>query len=85
MKIKEGRGADTADVRLDRLSPTEWRVCDRTLDEDDHLSILGFIEEVDGRFEVLRMSAPRRRESFPSLEQAREAFALFSRRRIHTA
>jgi hypothetical protein len=70
------------DIRLDAISSTEWRVCDRSLDEDDHLSILGFIEFTGRRYEVTRMSAPRDRIAYTSLAAAREAFSLSSEMRI---
>jgi len=73
------------DIRLDALSDTEWRVCDDRLAEDDHLSILGFIELRNGHFEVTTMSAPRERRMFESLTEARAAFAPIGRERVHTA
>jgi hypothetical protein len=63
------------DIRLDAISATEWRVCDDTVDEGDHLSILGFIELRNGQFEVTRMSTPRKRAGYASLGAARDAFA----------
>lgn len=36
-----------ADIDVQPLSPTQWRVCDRRRAPDDGLSILGFIEETE--------------------------------------
>jgi len=72
------------DIRLDALSETEWRVCDNRLAEDNHLSILGFIELRNGHFEVTTMSDPRDRRMFDSLAKARAAFTAFGLDRVHT-
>jgi hypothetical protein len=82
VKTEYDRRPRTSDIRLDAISSTEWRVCDRTADADDHLSILGFIELRDRKYEVLRMSAPRDLLAFPTLAEAREAFAFSSVTRI---
>jgi len=84
MRTKQERGVDTGDIRLDAISPTEWRVCDRTVDSGDYLSILGFIERRNGHYEAMRMSAPAERLVFGTLAEAREAFALFITRHIPT-
>ena len=82
MKTENERRPRTSDIRLDAISSTEWRVCDRTMDADDHLSILGFIEFRDRHYEVTRMSAPRDRVAFESLAEARDAFAFFAVMRV---
>jgi len=82
VKTEFDRRPRTSDIRLDAISPTEWRVCDRTLDADDHLSILGFIELRNRKYEVTLMSAPRGRRAFESLTEAREAFAFSPATRI---
>ena len=84
MTIEQHRRPLSIDVRLDALSETEWRVCDRRLDESDHQSILGFIELRDGQFEVTTMSAPGERKYFDSLAHARAAFAPFAQMPVHT-
>ena len=78
MKTEFDRRPRTSDIRLDAISSTEWRVCDSTIDEDDHLSILGFIELRDRKYEVLRMSAPRDLLVFGTLTEARDAFSFSS-------
>ena len=85
MTMQHDQRLRTIDIRLDALSKTEWRVCDDRLDEDDHLSILGFIELRNGHFEVTTMSAPGERSMFESLAQARAAFAPYGREPVHTA
>jgi len=42
------------DVRL--ISPTEWRVSDSRLSDDDARSVLGFVEKSDERFNAMRMT-----------------------------
>ncbi|GAB3605956.1 hypothetical protein GCM10027413_13650 [Conyzicola nivalis] len=73
------------DIRLDALSPTEWRVCDKRVPESDHLSILGFIELRHGLYEVTTMDHPGERVIFDSLAAARGAFVPITRPRVHTA
>jgi hypothetical protein len=82
MKTEHEHRLRERDIRLDAISTTEWRVCDRTMDEDDHLSILGFIELIGRRYEVTRMSAPRDRIAYSSLAAARRAFSTSSEMRI---
>jgi hypothetical protein len=72
------------DIRLDALSATEWRVCDSRLPESDHLSILGFIEQRHGVFEVTTMENPGERTFYGSLGAARRAFAPIAPERVHT-
>jgi hypothetical protein len=44
-----------SDLRLESLSDSCWRVCDKRLPADDTRSILGFIEETRGQFEVMEL------------------------------
>lgn len=83
MKTEHDRRPHSMDIRLDALSDTEWRVCDRRVQKDDYLSILGFIEMRNRQFEVTRMAAPRDRLVFASLDEAREVFTLFDTERVH--
>jgi hypothetical protein len=83
MKVENDRRPVAVDIRLDALSGTEWRVCDRTVDESDHLSILGFIELRNGHFEVTRMSSPGDRIVFGSIGEARASFATIEDPLIH--
>jgi hypothetical protein len=72
------------EIRLDALSPTEWRVCDSNLPESDPQSILGFIEFRYGLFEVTTMDRPGDRVVFGSLAAARRAFDPMTNDRVHT-
>lgn len=74
----------SGDIRLDALSDTEWRVCDRRVSESDHLSILGFVELRNGQFEVTTMESPGERLVVATLADARAAFTSIGRERVHT-
>jgi hypothetical protein len=52
------------------LSPHEWRVSDPGRDEHDGLSLLGFVEEVAGGFEVTAIGHPGHRTVHPDLNAA---------------
>jgi len=84
VKVEQDRRPIAVDIRLDALSDTEWRVCDRRVAESDHLSILGFIELRNGHFEVTRMSSPGDRVVFGSIGEARESFASPDETLVHT-
>ena len=83
MKTDQDLLPTSSDIRLDELSPTEWRVCDKRVDESDHLSILGFVELRNEHFEVTRMDAPGKRVAVDSLRAAREVFTLGAHPLIH--
>ena len=85
MKTELDRRPQTTDIRLDALSPTEWRVCDKRAKASDHLSVLGFIEMRNEHFEVTRMSSPSDLVILDSLEEARRIFTLYDAGRVHTA
>ena len=85
MKTELDRRPQTTDIRLDALSPTEWRVCDKRAKASDHLSVLGFIEMRNEHFEVTRMSSPSDLVILDSLEEARKIFTLYDAGRVHTA
>ncbi|GAB2449287.1 hypothetical protein GCM10027029_05190 [Conyzicola lurida] len=83
VKVEQDRRPIAVDIRLDALSGTEWRVCDRRVAESDHLSILGFIELRNGHFEVTAMSSPGDRVIFDSMGEARQSFASQDATLIH--
>jgi len=83
MTMQYDRRPRSIDVRLDALSDTEWRVCDRSVDESDHLSILGFVELRNGQFEVTTMDAPGERIVVATLADARATFTPLGRERVH--
>ncbi|MET4581883.1 hypothetical protein ABIE21_001373 [Conyzicola nivalis] len=84
MKTKLDRRPRATDIRLDALSATEWRVCDKRAKASDHLSVLGFIEMRNEHFEVTRMSSPSDLVIFDSLDEARRIFTLYDAGRVHT-
>lgn len=65
---------ETVDIRLDLISMTEWRVCDRRFLETDSRAILGFIERRGADYEVTTIAAPDRVEVFAGLASATMSF-----------
>jgi hypothetical protein len=57
-------------VRVDTLSASEWRVCDTRAAANDASSLIGFIDEHDGVFEVMRFADPIEFTFAPSLDVA---------------
>jgi hypothetical protein len=45
-------------IQIDALSASEWRISDTRAEANDASSLLGFIEENDGVYEVMRFSDP---------------------------
>jgi hypothetical protein len=43
------------DVRIEALSASRWRVSNKCLPPDDRRGLLGFIEQLDDRFEVMEL------------------------------
>jgi hypothetical protein len=62
------------DVRLDLISMTEWRVCDRRFRESDSRAVLGFIERRGSDYEVTTVRAPDRIMVFTGLASATAFF-----------
>lgn len=65
----------TTDIRLDLISMTEWRVCDRRIHESDSRAILGFIERHGSDYEVTIVKAPDRVQVFSGLAAATASFS----------
>jgi hypothetical protein len=61
---------DPADVEITAISPTEWRVADHAIDQDDPTALLGFIQIVGTAFEVTNLGRPRERAYFTSFDRA---------------
>lgn len=61
---------DLADVEITELSPTEWRVADHAIEQDDPTALLGFIQIVGSAFEVTNLGRPRERAYFTSFDRA---------------
>jgi hypothetical protein len=52
------------------ISDSEWRVSDPRRRHDDALCLVGFVQRVEGAFEVTVIGRPREREYFRSLGEA---------------
>lgn len=63
-------GPTGTDVAIQPLSAGEWRVCDRRLSDHDAHSLLGFIEKVGDRFEVMHLARGFQWFQFASLAEA---------------
>ena len=64
-----------SDIRLDLISMTEWRVCDRRFRESDSRAVLGFIERHGSDYEVTTVKAPDRIKVFVGLASATASFS----------
>ncbi|GAA1446212.1 hypothetical protein [Leifsonia poae] len=63
-------------VEVIQLSPSEWRVSDmRHADQQDGLSLLGFIEQRGQGFEITVIGAPGKRTRFRDFTEALEWLA----------
>lgn len=58
------------------LSDNEWRICDASVDENDAMRVLGFLEQRPGYFELTSMNQPHRRERFESFNSAIAAMTI---------
>jgi len=65
----------TRDIRLDLISMSEWRVCDRRFPEKDSRCVLGFIERREFRYEVTSVRQPGTVTTFGSLASATGSFS----------
>jgi hypothetical protein len=70
--------ADRSEVGITELSPTEWRVSDRTIPDGDPSVVLGFIQQVSDTFEVTNLRRLRERSYFSSFERATASFAAWT-------
>lgn len=66
---------EPTDIRLDLISMTEWRVCDRRFRESDSRAVLGFIERHGSDYEVTTVRAPDRIQVFAGLASATASFS----------
>jgi len=58
------------DIQVDALSSREWRICDSRIAQDNALSLIGFIDNHHGIYEVMEFIDPVEYTHFPSLETA---------------
>ncbi|MEO6199923.1 MAG: hypothetical protein ABIX44_02040 [Cryobacterium sp.] len=68
-------GPNRHELRITELSPTEWRVCDESITEGDPSAVLGFIQRVQGAYEVTDLGRLRERTYFSSFARAMSSFA----------
>ncbi|GAB3806239.1 hypothetical protein GCM10028798_28900 [Humibacter antri] len=59
---------------VQRLSTTQWRVCDRRWSNQDARCLLGFIEKKGDRFELMELGHGFHWLTFASLAEAAEHF-----------
>ena len=59
-------------LELIPVSATEWRVSDPALEEADGLSLLGFVQRVDGGYEATSIGHPGEHPVLPDLDAALE-------------
>ena len=62
------------DIRLDLISSTEWRVCDRRFAENDHRAVLGVIARTAEGYEAVPLDDPRHSHMHLSLAAATASF-----------
>ncbi|TFC96796.1 MULTISPECIES: hypothetical protein [Cryobacterium] len=58
------------DIRVVALSKREWRISDGRIATDDGLSLIGFIDENHGVYEVMEFVDPVEYARFGNLERA---------------
>ncbi|KFF60298.1 hypothetical protein JF66_05295 [Cryobacterium sp. MLB-32] len=66
-------------ISVTPLSPTEWRVRDAALEENDPAGLLGFIQRVRTAYEVTNLGVLRERRYFSSFDRAAASLAPSSR------
>ncbi len=70
----------TPSIDLVPLSETTWRVCDGNCEDGDTRKILGYLQSVDGEFEMMWMRPrPGVSRRYPSIDLATEAIAARAR------
>jgi hypothetical protein len=70
------------DVQVVPLSDKEWRVSDSRFAGDDGRSVLGYIGETRGMYEVVEISDPVRFSFFPTADDALKHLAGTASRRL---
>jgi hypothetical protein len=62
------------DLRITPISLTSWRISDRRLDGLPGISLLGFVELLNGRYEVTRFDSPSHSSAHEVLSSALAEF-----------
>jgi len=63
------------EIRLDLVSMTAWRACDRRFLASDPRAVLGFVERHGSAYEVTTVNAPDRIQVFTGLASATTSFS----------
>ena len=75
--LSQPQTATRSHVELTPLSDTTWRVCDERFDESDRRRIVGYLQDLDGEFEMLWMRPhPGAVYRHPTMESAVAAITL---------
>ena len=61
---------DQFDADVHQVASFGWRVCDARIPENDPRRLLGFVEERDGRFEVMQIGNGFRWSTFATMREA---------------
>lgn len=77
-------GTNRPEIEITELSPTEWRVCDRTMADGDPSALLGFIQQIGGTYEVTNLGRLRERTFFSSFDRATASLAARKDRTVLT-
>lgn len=67
-----------ADIRLEELTDGNWRVIDRRFRATNPRALLGFIQELDDRFEATDVRRSADPVSYENRASAVAAFAIFA-------
>ena len=62
------------DIRLDLVSSSEWRVCDRRFPDDDHRAVLGVLARTEDGYEAVPLEDPTHTHTYLSLAAATASF-----------
>jgi len=70
VRTREHPTPQADDLRITTISLTRWRIADRRLDDRPGIGLLGFVDLVNGRYEVTRFDSPFRTSSHDVLSSA---------------
>ena len=69
--------ATRSHVELNPLSPKTWRVCDDRFEAGEFRRIVGYLQDVDGEYEMLWMRPhPGVVYRYPTMEEALDAISV---------
>jgi hypothetical protein len=70
MSIRTLTPRTVRNIQVTALSPTEWTVVDTQIASSEAASLIGFIEQVGDRFEVMQFGDPLKFLFFDTLDAA---------------